>query len=310
MKNDNRRLDKKWCMYCKTFIVNNKPSLDMHEQGFRHKSQVRYYLKNTYRELDREKREQDRQKAEYKKIEKAALKQEQLRQSIPSSSTTTSFSYPTSSSDTTHYPQMMTYYDHYAYHGSAMYHQSLSGMNSTNLTYGYDSVIGTETTSGGLQQQQQWDSTVSPPITSTTATTTTTTIPTELSSSMVKQSVDHDLNIEERPINPKTHPYGEWVRVKATPNEDDEKESSNSNSADEILSAEEEQIDQPSSPSLNSSFEKIKEPPAYKGSETVTLDDQTSSPTKSDNLFKKRSVENQHQHHHHHHRRRHKIGWE
>jgi hypothetical protein len=72
--------DKKWCMYCKIFVVNNKPSMDMHEKGFRHQAQVRRYLKHAYKESEREKREQDRLKREYGRIERAAIKQEQQRQ--------------------------------------------------------------------------------------------------------------------------------------------------------------------------------------------------------------------------------------
>ena len=300
MKDENRRLDKKWCMYCKTFIVNNKPSLDMHEQGFRHKSQVRYYLRNTYRELDREKREQERQKAEYKKIEKAALKQEQLRQATttPHSSTTIP-SYPTGTSfNATHYPQM-PYYDYYSSPGSMMYHQTLSGMDYTNLTYGYNSVEAT--TFQEFQQQQ--DSMVSSSISSTEVPAADI----NLSSSTIK-STNKDSNIEDRRVNPKTHPYGEWVRVAVNPNEDNEKETSNSSSDDEVTSAEEEPINHPTFSSLNdSSLEMTKDISTGKISETVTLGDPTSSPMKSDNLFKKRSLEDHQQHRH---RRRHKIGWE
>ncbi|KAI9323550.1 hypothetical protein BX666DRAFT_74592 [Dichotomocladium elegans] len=62
-----------WCKYCKKYIANNKPSLDIHNNGRTHKENVERFLREVYKD-GRQKKEDELEKLkELERIEKAAI---------------------------------------------------------------------------------------------------------------------------------------------------------------------------------------------------------------------------------------------
>ncbi|KAI7907962.1 uncharacterized protein BX663DRAFT_492569 [Cokeromyces recurvatus] len=62
-----------WCKYCKKFITNNKPSIQIHENGGAHKAAVESFLRNVYKKGRQEKEEEENIRCELQRIESAAL---------------------------------------------------------------------------------------------------------------------------------------------------------------------------------------------------------------------------------------------
>ncbi|KAI9025046.1 hypothetical protein CLU79DRAFT_745987 [Phycomyces nitens] len=62
-----------WCKYCKKFIANNKPSIQIHETGLAHKNQVENFLRDVYKRGREEKKQNESVRRELQRIEKAAL---------------------------------------------------------------------------------------------------------------------------------------------------------------------------------------------------------------------------------------------
>ncbi|KAL0091664.1 hypothetical protein J3Q64DRAFT_1819339 [Phycomyces blakesleeanus] len=62
-----------WCKYCKKFIANNKPSIQIHETGLAHKNQVENFLRDVYKRGKEEKKQSESVRRELQRIEKAAL---------------------------------------------------------------------------------------------------------------------------------------------------------------------------------------------------------------------------------------------
>lgn len=65
---------KKFCEFCKCWIADNKPSVDFHEKGKRHKDNVAQRLKQISRQSFKDHKEKMKIEADMKKMEKAALK--------------------------------------------------------------------------------------------------------------------------------------------------------------------------------------------------------------------------------------------
>ncbi|KAL1931429.1 hypothetical protein VTP01DRAFT_9571 [Rhizomucor pusillus] len=63
-----------WCKYCKKFIANNKPSIQLHESGRSHKAQVEKFLRDVYKRGKEEKEEKYNLQRELQRIERAAMK--------------------------------------------------------------------------------------------------------------------------------------------------------------------------------------------------------------------------------------------
>ncbi|GLH05160.1 uncharacterized protein GBIM_10771 [Gryllus bimaculatus] len=64
---------KKYCDFCKCWIADNKPSVDFHEKGKRHKENVALKLKNISRQSAKDHKEKKKLDEDFKKMEKAAL---------------------------------------------------------------------------------------------------------------------------------------------------------------------------------------------------------------------------------------------
>ncbi|KAK7789339.1 hypothetical protein R5R35_002376 [Gryllus longicercus] len=64
---------KKYCEFCKCWIADNKPSVDFHEKGKRHKENVALRLKNIFRQSAKDHKEKKKLDEDFKKMEKAAL---------------------------------------------------------------------------------------------------------------------------------------------------------------------------------------------------------------------------------------------
>ncbi|KAI8331947.1 hypothetical protein BC941DRAFT_438030 [Chlamydoabsidia padenii] len=64
---------KHWCKYCKTYVYNNKPSIDKHESGTFHKNNVERFLSDVYRKGRQDKKDAESVRRELERIEKAAL---------------------------------------------------------------------------------------------------------------------------------------------------------------------------------------------------------------------------------------------
>ncbi|KAI7864439.1 hypothetical protein BDF14DRAFT_1834958 [Spinellus fusiger] len=62
-----------WCKYCKKFIANNKPSIQIHETGLAHKNQVERFLREIYKKGKDEKKTAESVRRELQRIDKAAL---------------------------------------------------------------------------------------------------------------------------------------------------------------------------------------------------------------------------------------------
>ncbi|CDH51030.1 predicted protein [Lichtheimia corymbifera JMRC:FSU:9682] len=64
---------KHWCKYCKKFIANNKPSLEIHNNGRAHKEAVERFLRGVYKDGQLKKEEEEEKMRELQRIEKAAV---------------------------------------------------------------------------------------------------------------------------------------------------------------------------------------------------------------------------------------------
>ncbi|KAI8137340.1 hypothetical protein BJV82DRAFT_356833 [Fennellomyces sp. T-0311] len=62
-----------WCKYCKKYIANNKPSLDIHNNGRQHKDAVERFLRGVYKDGQVKKEEDEKKLKELQRIEKAAM---------------------------------------------------------------------------------------------------------------------------------------------------------------------------------------------------------------------------------------------
>ncbi|KAI7848462.1 hypothetical protein BDC45DRAFT_523259 [Circinella umbellata] len=63
-----------WCKYCKKFIANNKPSIEIHNNGRQHKDAVDKFLRDVYKGGQQKKEEDEKKLKELERIEKAAMK--------------------------------------------------------------------------------------------------------------------------------------------------------------------------------------------------------------------------------------------
>ncbi|GLH05158.1 WW domain-binding protein 4 [Gryllus bimaculatus] len=61
---------KKYCDFCKCWIADNKPSVDFHEKGKRHKENVALKLKNISRQSAKDHKEKKKLDEDFKKMEK------------------------------------------------------------------------------------------------------------------------------------------------------------------------------------------------------------------------------------------------
>ncbi|XP_071439570.1 WW domain-binding protein 4-like isoform X2 [Hetaerina americana] len=65
---------KKYCEFCKCWLADNKPSIEFHEKGKRHKENVQRRLGEITKKSVKEEKEKLQVDAEIKKMEKAAMK--------------------------------------------------------------------------------------------------------------------------------------------------------------------------------------------------------------------------------------------
>ncbi|KAI8637227.1 hypothetical protein BD408DRAFT_447800 [Parasitella parasitica] len=79
-----------WCKYCKKYVANNKPSIQLHENGRSHKDEVERFLRGVYQKGRKDQEDAESVRRELARIEQAALNSVgiQDRYKVPSGSST------------------------------------------------------------------------------------------------------------------------------------------------------------------------------------------------------------------------------
>ena len=62
-----------FCKYCDTYIADDVPSRQHHENGFRHKGNVERFVRGLYKAGEKQKKDADEEKREMMRIERVCV---------------------------------------------------------------------------------------------------------------------------------------------------------------------------------------------------------------------------------------------